>query len=374
MFSSDPDLLYPRRTLPPDWVERVAAFRPSSSIAPIVDTVQGIVQARGEQAIAIQQVQEVALHVCGMSDRPPLRDYDFYLSRIVRPDTRWVVDRPLNEIDAPKHDVLVTANKLTACDGEWYALDILMTAEWTPVDELRGAGKADWILRKQNRRKIAVEVKTKRALGSMLGALTLALRGVLMLPSCAFLNGWEWRWTSADKLREQSAAKFFQLLWDALPMLRMGIPSWKTQLAANGRARLELRPHGPHSFGLHFLEGDVQMLSIRAKRAPNDTHLYIGSPARISGDPEDELVAFGKSLDRLRIRRQAATRKEEDLLFFVVWEIPFPAATWPVEEFWENWCKDNGVKAGLLQRRGFGIRQPVLNSGAAALDLGIHRG
>ena len=63
-------------TLPTDWPERIRQFQPRGVIAPLIEALQAAVANRGEAAIAIEHIQELALTICGLSHEDRLAPYE----------------------------------------------------------------------------------------------------------------------------------------------------------------------------------------------------------------------------------------------------------------------------------------------------------
>lgn len=353
MLNTTPSAVDRAYSLPYDWPTHVLAFTPDNVVAPLVEALQDVIRRRGDAAIAIEDVQELALVSCGLTSEPFFAGYHELFSRLASAaGGNWPVTVALSEQPLKNKPVLDAAQRLVSCYGEWLALWSFIRAGWIPQESLNRSGH-DWLVAR-GERILPVEVKTKQAAGSDLGRLQFALRGLALTPGGAFLNTISWQWYDGDDLVRPATATFYELLCGNLSkieqLLVSDLPLYdQIEVARTDAASLSLQRSEPYEFALDFLYLDPSASAEQRSRSqvtlvgrPNrhpGAFLSGSSDARFLRDLDDtalqelEEFVFG----RLKIVEQAAKRSRETLVL-VTWEVPFH---WQLDSFalerrWRN--------------------------------------
>lgn len=351
--------------LPPNWLDQLVSYRPTGVLTPLVHSLQAFARKQGEAAIGVEHIQELALMVCGVSDHPRFRDYDQVFELLTSAaGSTWPVTMPLDEQRLDAKSVFDAAQWLITRDGEWLVLRAFIGAGWTPMEPTSRIGR-DWTIIKAGR-ELPVEVKTKQGLGSGLGRLRFALRGLAMIPEGAFLNRFRWDWNGGGDLTSKAISEYFELLRVGLgeveQFLAGDAPMYESrEIGSNTSASLSAQRLDEREFELDFALTDNSLsheeraknrVSLLAEPNYNHGFAFTGSEdARFIREPDVGMLDEIERLvfDRLGIVKQAAKRTSETVVV-VIWEVPW---YWQidlaaVESRWADWCANSALQHGIL--------------------------
>jgi hypothetical protein len=356
-------------SLPPDWLDRVLRFQPNGVVTPLVETLQAVAKRRGEAAIALEHVQELALTVCGLSGEYRLGAYtELFEVLTSAAGGSWPVTMPLDEQPLANKPVFDAAQRLIACDGEWCVLHAFIRSGWTPLQKKDRLGH-DWVVTRGSR-ELPVEVKTKQTEGSDLGRFQFALRGLAMTPAGTFLNNHSWQWYGGQDLTRSGLAAFYDLLQSNLSeierLLSSELPLYdQIDVAASTTASLSMQRQDPEQYpeqiALDF--SFIDKMATAEVRAKNQITL-VGHPNRypgiyISGSAEARFTREAdqtmlEDLERYVLNRlgivEQATKRSPETLVVLMWEVPFhwtPDIS-AIQTRWREWCLKSSVRNGIL--------------------------
>lgn len=334
MPSAPIDLAY---TLPESWIGDVLSARFGDAEAPLLEWLQEIVREKGEMAIALEPVQDLALFVSGRRERPPritraLRPMLARLTSAARDG--WPVETPLSERRqgiAAKHVFALAADFDSLC-AEWYVLDNLLGKGARPVRCIRAGGGFDWIV-ERGTLSTNVEVKQKTSSGEAGHRLEWFWKGVSLLPRAKFVSQYRWRWDVPEGSRAGEIQEVMDALWRGLGEMpaalslgldRAGTVALDLEESFTGDA-LRLRPvsFGPDpSLALELRSAPAMRCFVSSNSTPGVLVCNGSSGGWIPetlGRGEAELlrrVVRGLSLERQAVRRADAG------VYVVVWWVP----------------------------------------------------
>jgi hypothetical protein len=351
--------------LPSDWVQQVLGFHAQGALTPLVEALQALVRKRGEAAIALEHVQELALTVCGVSPEKRLDAYERLFQILTSAvGATWPVTMPLEEQPLATKPLFDAAQGLIACDGEWLVLEALIRSQWIPHQKPDRVGH-DWLVVRDSR-ELPVEVKTKQTEGSDLGRFQFALRGLALTPAGSYLNNFSWQWYGGQNLTRKGLSAFYELLQANLVevgrVLATQLPLYdRVQVASSPFATLSIQRYERSAAALDFVFIDPNASAeLREKNQVTviaEPNYYPGvyrsgsAEARFLRDTDatmlDELERYVFS--RLKIAEQASKRTS-DTVVVLMWEMPFywqldlPA----VEQRWRTWCSNQALANAIL--------------------------
>jgi hypothetical protein len=326
-------------TLPDDWTDRVLGFRPTGDTAPLVDLVQQIVRERGESAIGLRRVQDVALWLLRSSDGGDSPDSPWLgtvADRLVEASGgRWPVEVAAGERIpglADKH-LLNLAEDLDAIDSELLVLDRLVRGGARPIAEARGLSGFDWRVERQATR-LPVEVKQKASRGTAGHRLQWFWKGISLLPRGAFIHRYRWHWHVDETARSDDARRMVDALWGNLGAIEDRLPdaldrarrprAWDFEHIVPGGALRLRRAYfsSAPSVAIELTTNRKILVDVTAN--PDPLHLvctgFDGGWIKPELRPQEaeDLTAL---LRRLNVGRQAR-RRGQDGLYVIAWWVP----------------------------------------------------